>query len=223
MKRPGAMVQVNISCIERSRDRPWNRLALFLCFLSVFAWLFAGCACTAMGEGVEGLKGRVLVAFETKKGSTREIAETIAEEIRAAGWDAEAVDIKDSPNPEDYSHVIAGGPIYMGSIKGLRSFVDGHETALKERLVGAFAAGMFFAVDDEEKHASGRKALDEAIAPLAPEHRGYFAGKIDPEKLSLIEKAMIKMVKSPVGDYRDWAAVRSWAQEVIETLTRTLR
>ena len=48
----------------------------------------------------------------------------------------------------------------------------------------------------------------------------FFARKIEPEKLSLIEKAMIKMVKSPVGDYRDWAAVKSWAQEVIKAVNR---
>ena len=30
---------------------------------------------------------RVLVAFESRKGSTREIVETIAAEIRTSGWE----------------------------------------------------------------------------------------------------------------------------------------
>lgn len=200
----------------RCGKRSWSLLSL--CFL--LTCLLAGCAFAAGEEGVEKMKGYVLVAYETSKGSTAEVAETIAAEIRAAGWDAEAVDMKDSPRPEDYRYVIVGGPIYLGRIKGVRAFVDGHESALRERLIGAFAVGMSFAVEDEEKQASGRKALDEAIAPLAPAHLGCFAGKIDMEKLSFFEKIAIKMVKSPVGDFRNWAVVKDWAQEVIRAVNR---
>lgn len=203
------MIREGIPGVKGDGYRSRNRGVLFLCILSAFACLFAGCAWAAGEEGVEEMKGRVLVAYETSKGSTAEVAETIAAEIRAAGWDAEAVDIKDLPQPEDYSHVIVGGPIYLGRIKGVRAFVDGHDDALRERLIGAFVVGMSFAVPDEEKQASGRKALDEAIAPLAPAHLGYFAGKI-----------AVKMVKSPVGDFRDWDAVRNWTREVIKAVTR---
>ncbi|HRV72161.1 MAG TPA: flavodoxin domain-containing protein [Thermovirgaceae bacterium] len=166
------------------------------------------------------MKGRVLVAYETSKGSTAEIAEVIAAEIRTAGWDAEAVDVKDSPLPADYSFVVVGGPIYLGSIKGVKGFVERHKAVLQERLIGAFAVGMSFAVEDEEKQAAGRKALDEAIAPLEVAHLGYFAGKIDMEKLSFLEKMAVKMVKSPVGDFRDWDAVKGWAQEVLMAVNR---
>ncbi len=192
--------------------RFWGLLSL--CFL--FVCLLAGCACAAMEEGVEGLKERVLVAYETSKGSTAEIAEVIAAELREGGCEAEAVDIKDSPLPGDYDHVVVGGPIYMGSIKGVKGFVEKHRADLEERLIGAFAVGMSFAVPDEEKQAEGRKALDEAIAPFAPAHLGCFAGKIDMEKLSFFEKTAVKMVKSPVGDFRDWKAVKEWAREVIK-------
>ena len=196
--------------------RFWSLLSL--CFL--FACLLAGCVSAAGAEGVEDLKGRVLVAYETSKGSTAEIAEVIAAEIRTAGWDAEAVDVKDSPLPADYSFVVVGGPIYLGSIKGVKGFVERHKAVLQERLIGAFAVGMSFAVEDEEKQAAGRKALDEAIAPLEVAHLGYFAGKIDMEKLSFLEKMAVKMVKSPVGDFRDWDAVKGWAQEVLMAVNR---
>jgi len=99
---------------------------------------------------------------------------------------------------------------------------------------------MAFAVDDEEQRAAGRKALDDSIAPLKPallgyfagridpgklsllERKpallGYFAGRIDPGKLSLLERAAIKMAKSPVGDFRDWDAVRDWTKKVAESM-----
>jgi menaquinone-dependent protoporphyrinogen oxidase len=160
----------------------------------------------------------VLVAFESRKGSTREIVETIAAEIRTAGWDVDVIEIMDSPRPEEYGYVIIGGPLHMGKIKGVRDFVDMHESVLQERLVGAFAVGMTFASPDEEEQAPARKILDDAIAPLAGEHLGYFPGKIDMQKLSLIEKAIIKIVKSPVGDHRDWTGVKNWAQVVVKEI-----
>ena len=175
-------------------------------------------------SGTSGDPGvRVLVAFESRKGSTREIVETIAAEISTAGWDVDVIEIKDSPRPDEYGYVIIGGPLHMGKIKGVRNFVDMHETVLRERLVGAFAVGMTFASPNEEEQAPARKILDDAIAPLAGGHLGYFAGKIDMQKLSLIEKGIIKVVKSPVGDYRDWAAVKTWAQVVVKEMEARMR
>jgi len=76
-------------------------------------------------SGTSGDPGvRVLVAFESRKGSTREIVETIAAEINTAGWDVDVIEIKDSPRPDEYGYVIIGGPLHMGKIKGVRNFVD---------------------------------------------------------------------------------------------------
>ncbi|MBN1332505.1 MAG: flavodoxin domain-containing protein [Synergistales bacterium] len=214
--------------------KPNPLVFLLFCLVAFTTGFFAGCAhastesdlqgLPSLNEGSSGpsakLKGSILVAYETKKGSTREVAEAIASEIRSCGWDATAMDIKGSPSPEEYDHVILGGPVYMGKIKEVRAYVQRHEEELKERLAGAFAVGMSFAVAEEEQQASGRKALDDAIAPMKATHLGYFAGRIDPAKLSLIEKGMIKMVKSPVGDFRDWDAIKAWAREVITDLKR---
>jgi menaquinone-dependent protoporphyrinogen oxidase len=44
-----------------------------------------------------------------------------------------------------------------------------------------------------------------------PRDEAFFAGKVDPAALSFFERLALKMVKSPVGDKRDWNAVRTWA------------
>ena len=41
---------------------------------------------------------------------------------------------------------------------------------------------------------------------------------MDIDKLSFIEKWMIKNVKSPTGDYRDWEAIAAWASAVAAEL-----
>jgi menaquinone-dependent protoporphyrinogen oxidase len=194
-----------------------------LCFLAATAWLFAGCAYasgtdSAENKGGNVTKGRILVAFETSKGSTAEIAQAIAEEFRSGGWDAQAVSIDNSPLSEEYDHVVLGGSIYMGSIKGVRGYVDKNLEKLRERLAGAFAVGMSFAADDKEKHTAGKKALENAITPLPLRHLGYFAGKLDTSKLSIIQKAIIKIVRSPVGDLRNWEKINQWTREIMDSL-----
>ena len=43
-------------------------------------------------------------------------------------------------------------------------------------------------------------------------------GPKDLEKANFIEKWMITNVKSPVGDFRDWDAITSWAASIAITL-----
>ena len=62
--------------------------------------------------------------------------------------------------------------------------------------------------------ANAEKALRDALAPLQPVAQTVFAGRLDPEKLSWFQKWITKKVKSPVGDFRDWAAIAAWAREL---------
>jgi len=39
-----------------------------------------------------------------------------------------------------------------------------------------------------------------------------FHGDLDMEKLNFIERSMIKNVKAPAGDFRDWEIITSWPE-----------
>jgi menaquinone-dependent protoporphyrinogen IX oxidase len=41
-----------------------------------------------------------------------------------------------------------------------------------------------------------------------------FAGNLDPATLSLFERLVVKMISSPIGDFRDWSAIKAWGQEL---------
>jgi menaquinone-dependent protoporphyrinogen oxidase len=49
-------------------------------------------------------------------------------------------------------------------------------------------------------------------------HR-VFAGKLDKEKLGFGERAMVRAVKAPEGDFRDWEAIDEFAGEVVSHLS----
>jgi menaquinone-dependent protoporphyrinogen oxidase len=47
-----------------------------------------------------------------------------------------------------------------------------------------------------------------------------FHGAVDGKKLNLIERQMLKTVKAPLGDFRDWDAITAWATAVAGALTQ---
>jgi menaquinone-dependent protoporphyrinogen oxidase len=59
---------------------------------------------------------------------------------------------------------------------------------------------------------------DKQLAKLAGlvaarEHHVFF-GAIDPERLGFLERRIVKTVKAPTGDFRDWDEVRSFADRI---------
>lgn len=165
------------------------------------------------GECVR-MNGRILVAYATRAGSTEGIAGTVTEVLRDAGYDVDLSLLNSDLTPDVYDAVILGGPIYMGSMREVEEYVRAHHAALESRFKAAFAVGMSFVEDDEEKQAAAREALSKALSPFEPAHLGYFAGKTDPAELSFLQRAALKIVSSPIGDFRDYDAIRAWALEV---------
>jgi len=157
---------------------------------------------------------RILVAYATKKGSTEEIAQAIAKELQAAGHTADTVEIAKGASPAGYDAVVIGGPMYMGKIDGMGKFVKRHSPELARVPVAGFVVCLAAAAKDPEGMAWAEKALHAALDPLRPVAETVFAGRLDPEKLSWFQRWMVKKAKSPVGDFRDWAAIAAWAREL---------
>ena len=158
---------------------------------------------------------RILVAYATKKGSTKEIAEAIAKELQAAGHTADAVEITKEASLQGYDAVVIGGPMYMGHIDvRVGKFVKRHSTEFAKVPVAGFVVCLAAATKDPEGMAWAEKALHAALAPLQPVAETVFAGKLVPEKLSWFQRWITKKVKSPVGDFRDWAAIAAWARDL---------
>jgi menaquinone-dependent protoporphyrinogen oxidase len=57
------------------------------------------------------------------------------------------------------------------------------------------------------------EAYSIADAIGAREHK-RFAGALDPEKLNIGERALIRALDPPLGDFRDFDDVKSWAEAV---------
>lgn len=156
----------------------------------------------------------VLIAYASKKGSTAEIAEAIGRELRAAGHTTDVSELGAVQSLAGYSGVVVGGPMYMGKVLGVGIFAGHYAAELAKLPVAGFVAGLAAVSKEPEGMAQAGAALRAALGPVRLVDEAVFAGKLDPGKLSFFEGWATKKAKSPVGDFRDWAAISAWAQEI---------
>jgi menaquinone-dependent protoporphyrinogen oxidase len=157
---------------------------------------------------------RALIAYTSKHGSTREIAERIGATLRSAGDEAQVIPVSAAPDPLEFDRVIVGSAVYMGHwMKEAVEFVRLNRAKLAERPLWLFSSGPV-----------GPRSLPEAvdIAALRQllEIRGHrtFAGALDAKKLSLAERMMVRAVKAQYGDDRSWEDIDTWAREIADAL-----
>ena len=69
--------------------------------------------------------------------------------------------------------------------------------------------------DDEQSRLKREAYLDPLRSLVQPVAHVFFPGKIDPARLSLFDRLMVKALRAPVGDFRDWAKVDDWADKLL--------
>jgi len=159
---------------------------------------------------------RVLVAYATKRGSTREVAEAIADTLRELGL---AVDLRPAGEVEAvdfYDAVVLGGAIYIGHLHAdARKLLKRHRDALRARRLAVFAIGPRTLSDDDV--ALSRAQLENGLAEVSvdPDLTAIFGGVVDPAKLRF------PFNRLDASDARDWDAIRAWALEVADAIRLT--
>jgi menaquinone-dependent protoporphyrinogen oxidase len=164
---------------------------------------------------------QILVAYATKHGATTEIAEKIGEVFRQAGLATDVLPVAHVSNLVPYEAVVLGSAVYIGQWrKEASKFLTANATALAGKRVWLFSSGPTGEGDPVELVQGWRfPAKLQAIADrIKPRDVAVFHGAVDVNKLNLIEKWMLKNVKAPVGDFRDWEAIAAWTTAIIEEL-----
>lgn len=164
---------------------------------------------------------RVLIGYATKHGGTEEIARRIGEVLLEAGIDANVVPVDRLSGPISYDAVILGSAVYAGQWrKEAAQFFEAHEEELAELPAWLFSSGPTGEEDPVEAMDGWR--FPEKLRPLAnrigPRDIAFFHGVLDMKKLNLPEKLVVRALKAPVGDFRDWDAITSWARQIAAAL-----
>jgi menaquinone-dependent protoporphyrinogen oxidase len=162
---------------------------------------------------------KVLVAVASKHGSTQGIAEAIAARLNELGHDAEVRSAEDVREIGDVRALVLGSAVYAGSwMKEAMDFAERNADAFSNVPVWLFSSGpLGTEVKDEEEQPRQLGDLTRMLKPI--EHRVFF-GALDKSKLGFAERMMVKAVKAPEGDFRDWDTIRSWADGIASELDR---
>lgn len=164
---------------------------------------------------------RVLVAYATKYGATKEIAEKIGQVLRQEGLSADVQPVERVKDLSPYKTIVVGSAVFVGRWrKNAVNFLKANQKTLAERMVWLFSSGPTGEGDPVEL-ANGWH-FPVAVQPIAdfihPRDITLFHGSVELNKLNPLHKWMINKVKAPKGDFRDWEAITSWATSIADAL-----
>ena len=158
----------------------------------------------------------VLVAYTSRAGSTRGVAERIAARLGSHGLDVHLDPLLGREEVGRFQAVVLGSPIYSGAWETEAvDFLLRNAATLAGHALWTFSVG--WVGKDGATHDA--KHLDE-IQRLAParEHR-FFVGALDASELPALQRLAFRMRGGKSGDLRDWAAIDAWTDEIARQLT----
>ena len=171
--------------------------------------------------GKKDMEKRVLVTYASKYGSTGGVADAIGKELCSREVAADVLLIKNVRNISSYQAVVIGSAIYMGKwMSEAVDFIKENRDVLRQVPVAYFLVCMTLSQPTEKKRAEVLSYTDpilKAVPEIKPVGIGTFAGALDYNNLSWINKKILKSKETPEGDFRDWSAIRAWARDPVWT------
>jgi menaquinone-dependent protoporphyrinogen oxidase len=166
----------------------------------------------------------VLVAYASKYGGTRGIAERIADILNASGVNAVAQSVTSSTELREYEAFVLGSAAYIGSwMKDAVTFARQNRDVLASRPLWLFSSGpLGTQATDARGHDVREAAVPKQLIELqellhAREHRVFF-GVSDHTHFDLRDRLIYAVPGGKKlladGDFRDWAEVEAWAREI---------
>jgi menaquinone-dependent protoporphyrinogen oxidase len=172
----------------------------------------------------------VLVVYASKHGATGQIAERIAEGLRAAGQAAEARPVQGVGDLSDYEGFVIGSASYSTHwLKDATVFVRNNRELLAQRPVWLFSSGpLGTAAPDagalDLSEGFEPREIRELQAAIHPRDHRIFCGALDPGRLSPAELWCLRRPATrallPEGDFRDWARIRRWAEGIAQEMAQ---
>ena len=164
---------------------------------------------------------RVLVAYATRFGSTREIASAVVHELNAGGLSAQAVETGSGLVTDDYDAFVIGSPLYGGTwLSSAGIFAAIMAERINGKPVALFSVGTLIlknpkrgrgehtefieALVDFTRSSVGLNVVSDALFP------GYFDRANLPWMLRIVDR----FVPTPQGDHRNWPEIQQWARSL---------
>jgi menaquinone-dependent protoporphyrinogen oxidase len=168
---------------------------------------------------------KVLVAYATHHGATREIAEGVGATLAQSGLHVSVEQVDRARDVSGYDAFVIGSALYCGWLKEATEFVRRNKATLAGHPLWLFSSGPLgtAATDPQGRDARATAVPKETVelgnAVRARDHQVFF-GAYDPaaKPVGLLERTF-KLVPNgssvlQTGDFRDWAEIKAWAAAI---------
>jgi menaquinone-dependent protoporphyrinogen oxidase len=170
------------------------------------------------------MNDKVLVTYATQGGSTTGVAEAIGQVLSSNDLVVGVLPITEVANLGPYQSVVIGSAVHGGTwMPEATAFVQQYQETLRQIPTAVFQVCMMLATNNEQY----KRMVPDWFIPLRgqiqPVAEGSFAGALWPGKYAkLSEKIGLRIflaaIKLKAGDYRDWSAIRTWAEQITPRL-----
>jgi menaquinone-dependent protoporphyrinogen oxidase len=164
---------------------------------------------------------QVLVSAASGHGSTTEIARLIGQTLVDDHLTVDIVPPGAVDSIEDYDAVILGSAVYMGHwLAPARHFAIRFREPLAALPVWLFSSGPVGDPSRKLVQSMDQDPTDVTRIRQAIPVRGHrmFPGKLNPQALSLAQRASLLAFRDMSGDFRDWADIGQWANDIAAEL-----
>jgi len=184
---------------------------------------------------------RVLIAYGSRHGATRGIAERIAHVLEREGIDSLVKPADRIEIIEDVDAFVIGSGVYMGSwLKEPLEFLERESHLLASKPTWLFSSGPLKGSTKNDPRADplesalgpsegpgsgGHRRVAELAAVIGVREHRVFYGAFDPaDPPKAMSERLVRMMPGskgilPPGDFRDWENVEAWAREIATRLT----
>jgi len=178
---------------------------------------------------------KVLIAYGTRFGSTKEVAEKMRKILEKVGLITDLVDLQevtesDWPSIKDYNGVLLGSSIKFGKwMKEPTSFLTKNSEFFKGKLPFGIYVCSAFAADPEKRPEMKEEYIGQKITDLSINVSLYdaFGGVIDltsATKLGWVDKKIVGVMakndptisKNERNDLRDWDQITAFGEKFAE-------
>ena len=163
----------------------------------------------------------VLVAVASRHHSAFEIGQAIGRSLVDLGVPADVLTVEEVEGVGGYDAVVLGSGVYAGNwLPAARDFVSRCASGLTDRPVWLFSSGPTGQGDPVTLMKGWRfpEALQPTADQIKPREIILFHGAMDLARMQFADRLIIKAIKTPTGDFRDWPAIEAWATAIAHEL-----
>ena len=162
-------------------------------------------------------QANVLVAYASRHGSTRGVAERVAARLAKHGSRVHVRPVDQVDDLDGCDAVVFGSPVYNGAwLPEAERFMRANSDELAGGPVWLFSVGTF----GDRKRGFGLlmkkepKGIASIRQALHPREYRVFAGVIDRQRWPLASRLSYWALGGRLGDNRDWHEIDAWAERI---------